>query len=544
MLIVVVSVLLAGCQLTGGGGKGAIPDSSSAFKGSDGLVISFFDDAPPEKVIPSSNDFKSKFNIAVLLENKGAADITCDNDFESCGFFLVFSKEPIKITSYLKEGTSQSVTGNLKDALETVDGKSKLIGKESYLSGGGAAMELSAEVEENVEATTTSLVVANACYPYKTSLSASVCVQTAHYTVPEESRTCELKTLSFSNQGAPVAVKKIEQESILSGGYVKPRFKIYISEVGKGTVIAKEPESLKKACTKETENMNDIIGKVTVDEATISNTLLDCEKKTITLTGIPKKDFVECIAEDGVFEAGASNNLVSPLKIVLGYGYQTAISKEVTIEVLDAPPKIRTFSMIPKTPKEGYGQAVFPNAELKIYVKAEDDKGLDIMEVKDKDGKHVAGSPHACNGALSCSNDFSATAPEKAGEVFIYRAVAVDTAGKPSDIGMVSGTVGGVIVAVSLPAEAIAGEEITITASAKSSYTALKSLELISVIVGKESVISTHDCKSQKTCSSQFKVKAPAEGIVGFYKARATDSKGATDESETKTVVGVLPSPG
>ncbi len=516
LLLVVASILLASCQLTGNKGKSGIPDSSSAFKGSDGLVLSFFEDAPPDKLIPGSD-----FKIAVLLENKGAADITCDKPPESCGYYLAFAKEPIS-------GVTPS-SGELKDALledPLVKAQYTILGKESYLSGGRAAMEFSDKATDAKAATTASATFI-ACYPYKTSLSASVCVQTAHYTVPEKSRTCELKTLSFSNQGAPVAITKIEQESILSGVYVKPRFKIYISEVGKGTVIAKGEASLKKACTKEATNLNDIIGKVTIEEATISGKPLDCQgttdkKNTITLTGTTKKDFVECIVNDNAFEAGASNNIVAPLKITLGYGYQTAISKDVKIEVTDAIPKIKRMSVAPEVPK--------PEEAISIFVLAEDDKGLEKIELKDKTGKDVAGSPHPCGSALSCSNTFTKEkAPAKAGETFTYTAQAFDTSGMPSEKRTVSGTPGGIVATIDVPAQAVAGEEITISAHAESTFTKLKTLELIYRDGTQLGAAYTYNCKSNE-CSTVFKVKTlkDSAGSEYPYKIKATDSEGNT----------------
>ncbi len=516
LLIVVASVLLAGCQLTGSRDKGAIPDSSSAFEGKEGLVLSFFDNAPQDNLIPGSD-----FKIAVLLENKGAADIACDKTPGSCGYYLAFAKEPIS-------GVTPS-SGELKDALledPKVKEQYTILGKESYLSGGRAAMEFSDKATA-VKATTTASATFIACYPYKTSLSASVCVQTAHYTVPEKSRSCELKTLSFSNQGAPVAITKIEQESILSGGYVKPRLKVYISEAGRGTVIAKDVQSLKKACTKDPTNLNDIIGKVIVEEATISGKPLDCGKKTITLTGVPKKDFVECLFNDNVFEAGAANNLVAPLKIVLGYGYQTAISKDVRIEVLDTLPKIKRFSIAPAQPK--------PGETLNIFTLAEDDTGLKEIQLLDKDGKLI--SSHPCSGGVSCSNTSTEKAPAKAGETFTYKAMAIDMAGKPSDISMASGTVGGIIVTITLSAEAApAGTEVTITASATSTFTKLKTLELL--YSGGTAVGLPYDCKSKNSCTATFKRQAPAKGSTDAYYIRATDTGGATAESEKKPLKG------
>ena len=70
--IALIAIIAAGCNIFGGGGPGTIPDTTDAFKGTDGLVVSFFEEAPPEKAYPGGI-----INLGVLFENKGASAIPC-----------------------------------------------------------------------------------------------------------------------------------------------------------------------------------------------------------------------------------------------------------------------------------------------------------------------------------------------------------------------------------------------------------------------------------------------------------------------------------
>jgi hypothetical protein len=411
LLSLLLLLALAGCQF--GEQKGTIPDSSSAFEGTEGLVLSFFDGAPPDTLIP-----KSDFKIAVLLENNGASDITCTGNAEDCGYFRA------QETKYIPKITPNS--GLLKNALEDISGKNRILGKESYLSGGKAAMEMSASVAAT-DKTTMSTLTVNACYPYKTKLSVPVCVHTAHYTVPEESLTCKLKTITLQSQGAPVAVKKIEQEPLLQGEFVKPRLKIYISNVGKGVVLDNSSESLAKACTSGGETQY-VVGKVVVNEAKLSGIKLDCEGRSIVLRGVSSKDFIECKLTDipqeltDSFRAGADNNFVSTLNLVLTYGYQTAVSKEIKIEVLDEPPKIKRLEAL-GTPESG--------KDFQIFVAAEDDFGLEKIELLDESGEVLTPPDkftNDCNGRTLCEATFTV----KASSTTTYKAKATDTTKKQS----------------------------------------------------------------------------------------------------------------
>lgn len=314
------AVTAAGCQ--GLQRDGSIPDTSSAFKGTDGLKISFFEGAPPESVLAGSI-----INVALLLENKGAASIDCKT---GCGKFLVFAKEPIQ---FLEEN-------GLKTAVEESEGL--LSGKESYASGGRAAYAVKQQIMVSPDTkSTTALVFAAACYPYETKLTARVCIPTAPYTVPEEKRTCKLEELRFQNQGAPVAITKIVQNKFLTKEnekeIVKPNLRVYVENAGKGIVLDSTPEALAKACTSTELGKEEtkIVGIINVESAEVSGVRLNCNSgRPFTLTGKNDKDFIECVAAQGqgFLREQFDNNFVATLSIKLKYGYQTATSKEVEIQ--------------------------------------------------------------------------------------------------------------------------------------------------------------------------------------------------------------------
>jgi len=335
VLVLVSTVVISGCGAFSGADKG-IPDSAFVFEGTEGLVISFFDGAPPEKVFPTS-----RIQVSLLLENRGAVAIPC-NTKEECGKFLVFSKSPVSV----------SENDSLFAAVQTLD--KQLIGKESYVSGGKAAYTINNIDVETPSKSTSSLVFAAACYPYKTKLSASICIGTAPFTVTKEQRVCELEDLRFGSQGAPVAITKIVQSQFITVEdgieLVKPHLRVYIENVGKGIVLENSDEAFTKACTNEsvTGGINaSIIGKINVESVDVSGIIgMECNKglPPFVLTGKREKDFIECIGEyvddklklSGFEREDYDNNFITTFNIVLSYGYQSAASTEVEVEVIES----------------------------------------------------------------------------------------------------------------------------------------------------------------------------------------------------------------
>ncbi|MBI2664675.1 hypothetical protein HYX10_05045 [Candidatus Woesearchaeota archaeon] len=494
---------------------GKIPDVSEAFEGKQGLELSFFDNAPPETTVPGA-----AIPIAVLLENKGAADITCGDtsraDF-GCGYFKVIAAEPLKVSPDF---------GLLKDALSST-GTAEIIGRENYLAGGRAAVEVKADVGA-AKSTTSRTITALACYPYKTFVSTPVCVKTAHFSIPESSLVCEPSDIRLKNQGAPVAVTKIGQESLTIGETVRPRFKVYVEKVGKGTVLDSSDDALRKACTDEAGSE---IGIVTVEKAELSGLKLDCEGQTLIATGAAKKEFIECstakIPEAEMppdFAAGANNNIVSTLTLTLSYGFQTAASAEVEIEVLDEPPQLTAFRISPTE--------VTASQQVTASITANDDFGLLSVQMLDADGNLAATeeeNPAMCEGKRTCTKQFKFAAPEAEGR-YLYKAIAYDTLNRPSQTKTALVVIDKdrpVIDVFEMPAEATPGASIAIKVKA-SDESMVSSIELI----GKDGkTIEVFSC-ADKICERTFSQNAPQSGEYS-YTIIVRDQAGNTD-SDTK----------
>ena len=417
MLFLLAVVFLAGCDLTiitniinPEGGGGSIKTST---EGTDGLTLKFFEGAPPESLLAnvgSDPGIETKVNIGIMIENRGVQDLNCSE--QECGYFRIDGGKYIKLDETFKNGT-------LKQALESSK-VSVIPGKIWYGSGGRVAIEMQASLE-NPEKTTRSTIFANVCYPYKTSLSTPICVETAHYSV--ENRVCDLRALSFSSQGAPVAITRIDQDSVIDGDEVKPRLGIHVKNVGGGFVIGKEDEELRGACTAEGDS-TEIIGKITVESASLSGKEFDCVNKEVFLHG--GVGFFYCVLKEDGFGRDAANNLVSPFYITLAYGYRNAESKTVNIEVLDEKPQVIRVSSS-KTTIENTSEMFY------ITVTAIDDNSVENLSIEQEG---MAPISYLCKDGKRCNGKFEGinlAGDWIKGDIISYTVKAYDNQGRVSE---------------------------------------------------------------------------------------------------------------
>ena len=427
MLFLLAAVFLAGCDLTiitniiNPGGGGSIKPST---EGTDGLTLKFFEGAPPESLLANvGSNQKTKVNIGIMIENRGVQDLNCNE--QECGYFRIDGGKYIELDKTFKNGT-------LKQALESSNVNSVIPGKIWSGSGGRVAIETQANLTGPGK-TTRSTIFANVCYPYKTSLSTPICVETAHYSV--ENRVCDLRALSFSSQGAPVAITRIDQDSVIDGDEVKPRLGIHVRNVGSGFVIGKEDEELKGACTAKGDS-TEIIGKITVESASLSGKEFDCVNKEVFLHG--GVGFFYCVLkvlEGEGFGRNAANNLVSPFSITLAYGYRNAESKTVNIEVLDEKPQVIRVSSS-KTTIENTSEMFY------ITVTAIDDNSVEKFSIE-QEGKTPIN--YTCNGGQRCNEKSESIELNNSwanGSIVSYTVKAYDNQGGVSEPKKVSIKVG------------------------------------------------------------------------------------------------------
>ncbi|MBI2580379.1 hypothetical protein HYV85_01075 [Candidatus Woesearchaeota archaeon] len=318
LIAVVAGILISGCaQLGGKRDKGS--DLPEFYTGTEGLVVGF----APESV-PSIVTAGSSLDVVLLIANKGAADVPAAIVLvrDTKGAFtlegakgsdkIAFSK-PVIITALPGKESSQSTSGALEGVTLTLKAREFVQKIESLDSG----------------------LLATACYKHKTKLTSNVCIDASGYSFQKQRKPCDANVpIVLKSQGAPVAVKKIETLTEKSGGYVKPKFKIYIGNVGNGLIIDKG--SLNLFCTNQDpqEDIRNKINVVAIDKVELNNEELLCSERSKVLSGNIANDFVLCAYPDGAkqkFEDG-SGTFATPLKVELSYGY-TSTSNPVPIRV-------------------------------------------------------------------------------------------------------------------------------------------------------------------------------------------------------------------
>jgi hypothetical protein len=209
--LIIILLLISGC---GTKEKPGEPEKLEIHKGTDGLVMKFLENLPPDEVWKDS-----EFTIGLELQNKGAYTI-------SGGIIVITGFDPLYI--------------NLKQDQASFDLEGKNI---NYPEGGYKILNLEAKninfpkgKEEMISSFT-----ARAYYDYETEAPAEVCINPDIYSyVKTEEVGCEVKTITLSGgQGAPVAVTRIEEliSPISDSDNMEVEFKIYIVNKGKGDVV-------------------------------------------------------------------------------------------------------------------------------------------------------------------------------------------------------------------------------------------------------------------------------------------------------------------
>ncbi|MBI2656992.1 hypothetical protein HYX03_04595 [Candidatus Woesearchaeota archaeon] len=297
-----------------------------------GLTLEFLKNTPPQKVFEGD-----VFPTVIKVGNKGAFSLK-DNDKSILS--LGIEKDYTKKVELLTGGKIEKVKENA--ASFNLEGRSTINqkGEEEVISYNIQAGKVDPQSEAHP-----STVIATLCYPYETVLSSTVCVDTDISGIRPGKKVCKLQDMVFSNgQGAPVAVTKVEmqmlpsqesQQSPQGYGNVVPQFLIYVENKGQGTVIRREV--VDKFCTQSSTTHEDL--NIVYVDAYLSGTQLECqlqkklgsnERGHIKLKD--KKDIIWCALKEKGGVSANQDSYLTPLKIVLSYGYTQSISANYLIQ--------------------------------------------------------------------------------------------------------------------------------------------------------------------------------------------------------------------
>ncbi len=170
-------------------------------------------------------------------------------------------------------------------------------------------------------------ILATACYSYETVASAQVCVDPNPYAATSAAKVCTPAPVATGSQGAPIAVTNV----LVDASPGKTRFTINIQNVGGGDVFREGAEFLTK-CNPYNPGLSfNEIDSVQVADVLISGRSLlnTCRPRDntghIRLTNGQAQLFCEFPTPPG------QNPYLTPLNIILRYGYRQSISTMVEI---------------------------------------------------------------------------------------------------------------------------------------------------------------------------------------------------------------------
>lgn len=321
-------LLLVGCTPQD---EGNAPRTLEEFRhGTQGLDIEFLESAPPKKVMA-----ETPFEIIPRVMNKGAYD--SDSSYVT----LTLEKDYVDVTG---QDCVKKPEEEFNKCYTQLPGIIKGRGIVSP-NGGNKILDSFNVASKKVGAQTSkfeSTALLSVCYEYETKLSGDVCIDPDIYNKGIAEKVCEMNELTYSNQGAPIAIKSIKTNIIpAEDGLVKPEFIIEVENVGKGNALSYK--KTKDACTEKSMDREDSWNIVTLNQFSVGSLIavspkndgINANEKKLTCKNFDRKltqnkatfvcTFANAIKRD-------DPAFSTQFEIWLKYGYMKSISKTIEIE--------------------------------------------------------------------------------------------------------------------------------------------------------------------------------------------------------------------
>ena len=302
--VVIALLFIAGCG-PGGGGISSTAPTPDAHSGSEGVVIRFLPNYPPQQIYDTQ-----PFDVMVEVRNRGAADVN-----PAKGNVYLSGFDPAMIPGIPTTGAQ----------LPTIEGKTEFNPEGGYetVEFKSALRALGVKEIDKYSAP----LQATACYLYYTVASENVCIDPDPYSVTGERKVCTPTSVGFGTQGAPIAVTSVDVDAAPR----TTRFKISIANVGGGVVFKPGGNTLSK-CSPYSMNPLEYneINHVMVTKVEVSG-------RQITSTCKPEGGFIrldpagrgELFCEfSGI---PGSSAYATPLIVELDYGYKSSVIRNVDI---------------------------------------------------------------------------------------------------------------------------------------------------------------------------------------------------------------------
>ena len=302
-LVFVLVVLLSCTQFNQGTEK---KEPTTGYRtGSQGLLLTFLPNLPPPRVFD-----RDPFNVVIQVENIGTGRVGNGLD-----------------RLYISGFDHNIITGIGTDGLPLP----LLEGRTQYINRGGVdALTFKGTTRSLTEKRVDKyqpMILATTCYNYETVASAQVCIDPDPYAPTSTARVCTPTAVGTGSQGAPVAVTNV----LVNAAPGRTRFTINIQNVGGGSVFRNGNQYLAKCSQYNPGLAFDELDFVQVSDIIISGSSIKSSCKPLDASGHLRltsgngQIFCELDAPQG------QTPYLTPLNIVLKYGYRQTIAKQVEI---------------------------------------------------------------------------------------------------------------------------------------------------------------------------------------------------------------------
>lgn len=274
--------------------------------GTQGITLEYMTNAPQAKLYDDE-----PFLAMVKVWNRGASNI------------YVGSNSKVYLSGFdssILVGISQSGT-----MMKDLEGKTMFNneGEWDVLEFTGTLRDLGANKVDSYDFT----LMATACYDYTTIAEPTVCIDPDPFSTTDTVKACNGDTdPSLGSQGAPVAISSVNVEPLRG----RTKFKIYIDNVGGGTVFKNELLMQDRCSPYDGTGLEytdvDVVKviRVTVSNTDITGTCQSLDNGNLRL--VDGHGYMIC----EITNLGGPA-YTTPLMIQLDYGYRQQISTPVTI---------------------------------------------------------------------------------------------------------------------------------------------------------------------------------------------------------------------
>lgn len=317
-------VLISGCQ-----GKSTQESIENIRVGTEGIAVNFLPNAPPATIhVEQGADEKANtFEVVLEVRNKGAWPQPDDNLPAPLGRIFL-SGYDTNILEFDKNPPIEDLSNKPLDGKSTINPNGGL--DFITLKGKVLAGNLNVEKYEPV-------LLATACYEYRTIAGPNVCIDPNPYSTVKEKKVCEVQGVALSNQGAPIAVTKIDEEAFAT----KTQFKITIKNVGGGEVI--HDKALDKCAPTGEKLARENVDKVYLAGFKVGTKELNCGPFVSNEGGVVKgvsgdirllngEGYVICELPSSDYAKDVKSAYLTPIKIELLYGYRITAERKVLIK--------------------------------------------------------------------------------------------------------------------------------------------------------------------------------------------------------------------